>query len=51
MEERAAFNKHHFGAKFSPFDFKYGEALGIVVGTLFIIFGLLLVRGVVQLKG
>lgn len=51
VKERAAFNKFNFGTKYSPSDFKYGEVIGIIVGILFIIFGLLIVLGIVQVKG
>lgn len=50
VRQRAAFNKYQFGAKYSSFDLKYGELIGLIVGILFIVFGLLAVFGVIDFQ-
>ncbi len=48
VQQRFDFNRFMFGMKFSPAEAKYGEVIGIVIGILFIIFGLLTMLGIIE---
>jgi hypothetical protein len=50
IRDRAAWQKDNFGIKYSPFDFKYGEVLGIIIGTALVVIGTLTMLGIIEFQ-